>query len=233
MSEFNECTEHPINFFHNQIILKIGIENSETYKEIFPRVHRRVITKIHFGVPALIQIFREYMDPSKQNCTLCPESLNDSIQIVYKNYFSRHKTFKVKISQKLLMDVTDVHEQDSLIEQTHETSHRGIRDNHAEIIRRYYFLNMKIKIRKFLILCHVCNKAKYERRPYKIKHGETPIPKKPLDIIHMDILISQPNIFLSVVDKLTRFGTLIPVKSRAIPDIRKAILKNFALHGTP
>lgn len=232
-SEFIECTERPINFFSNQIILKIGNEDSETYEEIFPRIHRRTITKLVFGVPAIIRIFRDYMDLSKQNCILCPESLIQTIQIVYKNYFSRCKTFKVKISQKILTDITDVEEQDSLIEQTHETSHRGIKENHAEILRRFYFPSMKAKIRKFVILCNICNKAKYERKPYKIKHGETPIPKKPLDIIHVDVFISHPYLFLSIVDKLTRFGTLIPIKSRSIPDIRKAILKYFALYGTP
>lgn len=136
-------------------------------------------------------------------------------------------------NDKLLIDVREVEEQDSLIEQTHETSHRGINENHAEIIRRFFFPNIKAKIRKYFILCHICNKAKYERRPYKIKHGEITIPEKPLDIIHVDIFISQPNLFLSVVDKLTRFGTLISIKSRAIPDIRKAILKYFALFGAP
>lgn len=232
-SELIECTERPINFFHNQIILKIGNEESETYDEIFPKVYRRTIVKVAFGVPTLIRIFREYMDLNKLNCILCPENLMQMIQIVYKNYFSRCKTFRVKISQNMLTDVTSVDEQDQIIEQTHESAHRGIKENQAEIIRRFYFPSMKSKIRKFILLCDTCNRAKYERKPYKIKIGETPIPHKPLDIVHIDIFISQPYMFLSAVDKLTRFGTLISIKSRSIPDIRKAILKYFALYGNP
>lgn len=232
-SEFIPCTEKPINYFHNQIVLKIGSNESEAYEEIFPRMYRRTITKITFGVPALIRILKEYMDPKRTNCILCPENIIQSLQIVYKNYFSRCKTFKIFISQKILTDLTSAEEQNLTIEQTHESAHRGILENTEEIKRRFFFPNMKRMIRKYIILCENCNRAKYERKPYKIKLGETPIPKQPIEIIHIDIYIAQPNIFLSVVDKFSRFGTLLPIKSRSIPDVRKAILKYFSLYGTP
>lgn len=233
ISEFIECTESPLNIFNNQIILKIGENDSEEYEEIFPKMYRRTITKFAFGVPTLLRIFREYLNPSKVNCIHCPESLIPSLQVVYKNYFSRCKTFKIKISQKILIDLQTAEEQNNIIEDTHETSHRGIRENREQIFRRFYFPNMKQKIRKYIILCKVCNKQKYERHPYRIKFADTPIPKKPLDIVHVDIFISHPTLFLSVVDKLSRFGTLISIKSRCISEIRKALLKYFSLYGTP
>lgn len=133
----------------------------------------------------------------------------------------------------MLIDIPDEGEQDLLIEQTHETSHRGIRENHAEILRRYYFPRTKAKVRRYVILCETCNKMKYERKPYRIQLGETPIPKKPLEIVHMDIFISQPSIFLSAVDKFSRFATLVPIKSRSIPDVRKSLIKYFSLYGQP
>lgn len=92
---------------------------------------------------------------------------------------------------------------------------------------------MKVKIRQFIRLCEICNKNKYERKPYQVILGKTPIPKRPLEIIHLDIFIAQPDMFVSIVDKLSRFGTIIPVKSRTIQDIRKAILKFFSMHGKP
>lgn len=232
-SEFIECTERPLNEFHNQIILKLGADESEVYEEVFPRMHRRTITKIHFGVPTLMRIFREFMHYGKVNCILSPESVIPSIQTVYKNYFSRCKTFKVKITQKLLIDLQTEEDQDSIISDTHETAHRGIQENKNEISRRFYFPQAKKKIRKYILTCKVCNRQKYERHPYKIILGDTPIPKQPLDIIHVDVYISLPNQFLSIVDKLSRFGTLIPIKSRTTPDIRKALLKYFALYGRP
>lgn len=232
-SECIPCTELPINFFHSQVILKLGENDSEEYSEVFPRVHRRTITKHLFGVPTLIRIFRDYMDPSKQNCLICPEQIMGIVQHVYKTYFSRCKTFKIKLSQKLLIDIRDEQEQDLLIEETHKTAHRGIKENQAEIIRKFYFPNMKAKIRKYIILCEICNQQKYERKPYKIQLTETPIPQKPLDIVHIDIFISQPCLFLSAVDKFSRFGTLIPIKSRTTPDVRKGIIKYLSLYGTP
>ena len=232
-SEFIACTEHPVNHYHNQIILEESQSDSETYEEIFPRVYRRVIKKLIFGIPALIKIFRDYMDPNRVNCIMCPEKLIPTIQIVYKNYFNRCKTFKVVISQKLLIDLRTEEEQDRIIEETHEIAHRGIKENKVEISRRFYFPNIKKKIRKYVILCETCNKMKYERKPYKVHLGQTPIPEKPLDIVHIDIFIAQPCLFLSAVDKLSRFGVLLSIKSRTIPDIRKALLKYISLCGKP
>lgn len=77
------------------------------------------------------------------------------------------------------------------------------------------------------------NKNKYERHPYRIKLGSTPNPKKPLDLIHLDIFIKKPNIFLSFLDKFSRFATIIPIKSRNINDVRKGLTKYFSIYGTP
>ena len=92
---------------------------------------------------------------------------------------------------------------------------------------------MKQKISDFIKLCNICNKNKYDRHPYKIKLGSTPDPKKPLDIVHIDIFIKQPNIFLSFVDKFSRFGAIVPIKSRNITDVKKGLTKYFSIYGTP
>lgn len=164
---------------------------------------------------------------------MCPKSLIPTIQVVYKNYFSRNKILKIRISQTLLEDVRTPEEQNVLIRKTHELCHRGIWENYKELAGKYYFPKMKRKIRQFIIHCEVCNKNKYERSPYKIKHGETPIPKAPLEIIHLDIFISQPDMFMSFVDKFSRFAVILPIKSRSIQDIRKTPLTFFSVHGKP
>ena len=232
-SEFVQMTLRPLNVFSNQLVLKIGEQDSNEFEEVFPRVFRRTITKICFGVPAMLNIFKEYMDHKRVNCIFCPERLIPTIQVVYKNYFNRCKTFKVKITQTMLQDVQTDEEQNDLIQNVHDSAHRGIWENKEKISRTYYFPRMKFKIRRFIKLCEVCNKAKYERHPYKIKFGETPIPKKPLEIIHIDIFISLPDMFLSIVDKFSKFGAIIPIKSRQIQDVRKALLKYFSTHGKP
>lgn len=231
--ELIKCTELPLNYYSNQIILKIGPEEQNTYEQIFPRVYRRTMTKLAFGVPTIIRIFKEYMDLNRTNCILCPESLMNTIQIVYKNYFSRCKSFKVVFTQKLLIDLKTPEEQNLMIEQTHERAHRGIWENKRQISKRFYFPKMKLKIKQFIKLCEVCNVNKYDRHPYKIRLGQTPNTNKPFEIVHIDIFLTQPFKFLSAIDKFSRFGVLIPIKSRTITDIRTGLIKLFSIYGTP
>jgi len=101
------------------------------------------------------------------------------------------------------------------------------------LLEHYYFPKAKIKIRTYINLCRVCKKAKYDRRPYKIEFADTPLPRKPFDVLHLDIFIAQPSMFISAVDKLSKFGTLIPIKSRTIPDVRRSLLKLISTYGSP
>lgn len=232
-SEFIPCTESPVNAFCNQIVLKIGPDATDNYEEIFPRVFRRTITRLIFGVPVIFSMFKDYMDPKRTNCIYCPENLIGLIQTVYKNYFSRAKAFKICISQKLLIDLRSAEEQNLAIERTHASSHRGIWENNQQISKRFFFPKMKTKIRSYIKLCETCHENKYDRHPYKIKLGSTPNPARPLDIVHIDIFIAEKQYFLSAVDKFSRYGSLTHIKTRNITDIRKALTKFFGTFGTP
>lgn len=232
-SVFIPCTELPLNHFSNQILLKIGEKEEETIEEIFPRVFRRTITKPSFKEPFLIKMFKEFIDLRRSNCILCPEKITQTLQIAYKNYFSRGKPFKIFITQKLLFDLKTAEEQNVIINDTHNTAHRGIWENQQKIQKRFYFPRMKCKIQHFIKLCDICHQNKYDRHPYKVKYGSTPDVKKPMEIIHADIFIAAPNLFLSIVDKFSRFGILIPIKSRTICDVRKGLVKFMSLYGSP
>lgn len=226
-------TEIPLNYFRNQIILKLGEEDSETYEEIFPKVYRRIITKFHYGIPHAIHIFKNFMHPNRINCIMCPESVINTLQVAYRNYFRRNPQFKIKLTQVSLQDLRTLEEQNQVIEKTHDRAHRGIDENHHVISQQYFFPKMKAKITAYINRCDQCLGNKYERNPYKIKYDLTPIPKKPLDIIHIDIFISNPDLFIAAVDKLSRFATLIPIKSRSIPDVKRGLVKFISTYGTP
>ena len=232
-SNFIKMTELPLNFYKNQIILKLGENEAEDYEEIFPNTFRRTITKIAFGVPFFIRMFKNFLHPTRITGILCPERLLNTIQITYKNYFSTNKSLKVILTQSILQDLKSIEEQNRMIEETHERAHRGIEENHNQIIKKFYFPQMTKKIRSYVNLCETCLENKYERIPYKIKFANTPIPQKPLDIVHLDIFISSPDLFLSAVDKLSRFAILTPLKSRSIVDVRKALIKMISTFGTP
>lgn len=232
-SNFIPMTELSINSFSNQIILQTGPNEIQHCEEIFPKIYRVTIEKNSFDIPSLLDIFKENLNYKRANCIFCAESLIPMVQEVYRNYFSRNKNLKIRISQTFLKDLKTAEEQNEIIEKIHDRAHRGIEENHMVMSKTYYFPKMKQKLRKFIKLCETCNVAKYERHPYKVEFAETPIPKKPLDIFHIDIFISQPNLFISAVDKLSRFGMMIPIKSRSISDVRKGLLKLFSTFGNP
>lgn len=230
-SYFINMTEKAINLFSNQIIFEINKNELTDVDQIFPKVLRITAKKPDFSKDDILNIFRSHLDYKKMNCILCPEALIPKIQEVYKTFFGRNKNLKIVISQLLLHDATTLEEQNDLVAKVHDRAHRGMNENHAVLAKICFFPEMKTKIRKFINLCTECKTAKYDRKPYKITFAATPIPKKPLDIIHVDIFISSPNTFLSAVDKLSRFGILIPIKSRSIPDIRRGLLKLFSTYG--
>ena len=232
-THFIKMSLNPINFYANQIILEVSEEETENVQQIFPRILRSNIKKKRFDQTEILNIFRNHLDYKKVNGILCPERIIPAIQAVYREYFCRNKTLKIVISQKLLKDVMSAEEQNSIIEETHNRAHRGINENYMVLSQNYYFPRMKTKLRKFIALCSECRASKYDRKPYKITLAETPQPKKPLDIIHVDIFISSPNTFLSAVDKFSRFGILIPIKSRSIPDVRGGLIKLFAMFRQP
>lgn len=232
-SGFIPSTEKPINVFSNQVILQIGSEDNASVEQIFPKILRHVVTKTDFSESDILSLFSERMDAKRINGLMCPESLMQTVQTVYRNYFARNRTFKIQMSQKILVDVRDLQEQNELIESIHVRAHRGIEENYAVMSKEYYFPTMKRKIQSFVSLCDICKRAKYDRKPYKIEFLATPLPEKPFDIVHIDIFISAPNLFLSAVDKLSKFGILIPIQSRSIPDVRRALTTLISTYGTP
>ena len=225
-------TENPLNQFSNQIILNVGPDEPDRVENVFGNI-RHIITRIDYGVSTLINIFKDKMDLRRLNGIFCPESLIPSLQVVYRNYFARAGVLKVKITQIFRQDVMETEEQDTIIKDTHERAHRGIDENYKAIMNKYFFPNAKKKIRIFINLCHICKKAKYDRKPYNITLAETPIPKRPLDILHVDVFFSHNEIFLSAVDKLSKFAMLIPIPSRTIPDVRSAITQIISTYGQP
>lgn len=232
-SHFVKMTMNAVNSFSNQILLSKSIDTSTSISQIFPKVIRISVQRPTFSKNDILNIFKNHLDYKKVNCIHCPEEIIPVIQSVYHDFFCRNRHLKIVISQRFLRDVTTPEEENELIEKTHNRAHRGIQENLEVLKREFFFPKMKNKIRKFINLCTSCKEAKYDRKPYKITFAQIPIPKKPFEIIHVDIFISAPNLFLSVVDKFSRFGILISIKSRSIPDVRKGLVKLFATHKQP
>lgn len=231
--EFIPATEKPLNEFRNQIILEENNNDSREAITLFGNYHRITIKTPLFGPAMLINIIKEYASPKCVTGICCSEKILQNLQIIYKNYFSRAKSIKLFWTKTILEDVTDEIDQDLIIERQHNANHRGIIETKLHIARKYYFPNMKTKITKFINICKICQKAKYERRPYKQKYQITATPKKPLEIVHMDIFIISDKHFLTLCDKFSRLTMAIPLQSRNAIHILKALTQFFANVGRP
>lgn len=233
-THYIKMTEKEVNKFSNQIVLKINDSvPHEEVNEIFPKVIRYTISKPSFDENSIKEIFSSKLDYNKVNCIFCPESEISKIQKIYHEFFSKNPKLKILLSRKLLVDILTPEQENEIITNVHERAHRGIEENCKAIARQYYFPSIKSKVKNFINLCRICKKEKYDRKPYKIKFAETPIAKRPREIYHVDIFISMPDLFLSSVDKFSRYGCLIPIKSRTIADTKKALIRLISTFGTP
>jgi hypothetical protein len=228
---FIQSTTKPLNHFSAQIVFQFG-DDGDFAEEVFPKKFRHTITRKQFSDAAIKESLEKYFHFGRTNCLFAPIEILDRIQRVFRKYFSNN-SIKVFVSHRMVIDVKTDEEQNCVIEKFHSIEHRGISENLRAIEEKYYFPYMKAKIQKFIGLCKRCSVSKYDRKPYEIKVGETPIAKGPFDIVHMDIFISKPEMFLTLIDKFSRFATIISLKSRNKADVRKALTKFFCNYGVP
>lgn len=229
---FIESTEKAVNQFAWQIIFQHG-ENNDLSEEIFNRRIRNIISRESFNETNIKEALDKYLLHGKVNCIYAPQTIINDIQNVFNKFYSRDTALKVVMSHKFLIDLKTSEEQNEIIIRVHNFSHRGIDENLKQLEEKYYFPYMKKKIQAFIALCKKCKVTKYRRDPYDIEIGKTEIAKGPFDIVHTDIFIAQPEMFLTFVDKFSRFATLIPIKSRSINDVKKALTKFFGNYGLP
>lgn len=232
-NEFIPATERPLNVFKNQIILETSNEDSTIASTLFTNYHRIVIKRHVFTPAILINILKEYTSTRCANGINCSEKILATLQMVYKNYFSRVKSFRIFWAPKMITDITDELEQNQIIQVQHEANHRGITETSKHIARSYFFPNIKSKVTKFINLCKLCLKSKYERHPYKQKYKFTDTPTKPLQIVHMDIFIIREKNYLTFCDKFSRLAMAIPTKTRNTVHILKSLTRFIATLGKP
>lgn len=181
------CT--PVNIYKTQIILNTtnGISNHKIYNEFGKR--RIVLELKEFREDLIIDVLKKFIPPKGiVGIFSNHDHLFAKFQDVYIRYFGKNKLLKMIKCSKFLGDLADEEKLATVIIQTHKLlNHRGINETYAEIKDVYYAPRLKDKIQKFINNCEVCNKAKYERQPYKIPLQKTETPHKPNQIIHIDI----------------------------------------------
>lgn len=212
--------ETPINVFRNQLILKIGEENSYQLTHPFPTYNRHTIIQPHYSDTDILNIFKSYLNPNIVNGLLTEESTMGRIQELYPIHFAG---YKIRFTQKFVKDITNETMQDEIVWYNHRRAHRNPRENKLQIIEKFYFPGINKKLRVLTKQCEICKENKYERHPNKPIINSTPIPSYPGHIVHMDILTTEGRYALTALDKFTKFGQARFIESRAVEDIRRPL----------
>lgn len=227
-------TEAPLNAFRNQVIIEKVNDHPDTIvTHPFPGVRRTVIKRTSLTDQILATLLKEFFDPTKLNGLYTSEEILGKLQEVYKQFFSRANILKIRFTQKILEDVSDPEEQERIIRETHLRAHRGINENKEQILREFYFPKLTQKVRNFIRVCDVCNESKYDRHPLVIPIQETPIPRYPFQIMHIDIFQIQEQYFLSSIDKFSKYGRMVPIRSRNSAHVEKGMWNTLTSHVVP
>ena len=126
-------------------------------------------------------------------------------------------------TEKQVMDVIREDDQWEIITAEHNRAHRALKENFRQIIEEYYFPGIKEKLKYVIVYCKICRENNYQRKPSKINIAETAIPTYPGEILHIDIIITDKQHFLSSIDKFSKFAVMIPISSRSSVDIKVGI----------
>lgn len=225
-------TEKPINAFKTQLIFKISHIDSEASEEIFQNRRRTTILKPLYTEIDVVNIFKRYLNPKGTNCLRIPIELRQLVQEAYKKHFEANRTYKIFISEILLEDVRLESEQDDLVRITHEYAHRGIKENKAQILSRYYFPQLDKKVRTLIESCVTCKKSKYDRKPPQLIRKSI-FGGKPFERVHIDVFFMKGLKWLTIVDSFSKFANIIPLQTRTIVDMKQAISEHIRVFGRP
>lgn len=216
--------EVPINVYRNQLVF--DPERSEYLCEQPHRGFERHLIPVGTGLLSeLVVTLAKYLKPSVINGAKIPETYLPSFQRLCLANFA---AFKIRITQRLVVDLSDPEEICEAIELEHRRAHRGAKEVRLQLLEKYYFPQMASTIRRQLSSCECCKLFKYERHPNRPFLQLTPIPKYPCEILHIDIFTLEKKIYLSCIDTFTKFAKLFLLESKSSIHLREKLVE--ALH---
>ena len=219
---FLHISDRPINYYRNQIIFKISHIETEASETPFPGYSRVTILRKSFTKNEMTNHLLRYHN-GKQTAILAPIEIHQIIQEAYRENFSQNGHFV--LTSSIVEDVTIPERQDALVSNEHERAHRGISEVEAQLRRSYFFPGLSQRITRYINSCSICAKHKYDRKPYNIKISTRPITERPFQRIHMDIFIMNNDNFLSFIDSFSKHLQMIPIKTKNLVDVTRAVTK--------
>lgn len=206
-------TENLTNSYNRQIIIKQGkthfhVTNTKHFENKLRITAYLTNNEISSQI---INLFKNYIDPKKLYCLHVHSTITiDLIPLIIttlQNTFKNH-SYNLVISRKFVTDVQEVDERENLIKYHHETKtcHRGINETQTALRNKYYWPDLNSDITRYINLCDICNQAKYDRHPPKVKFSLTVTPTKPFETIHIDVFQIMKTKFLTILDSFSKYG---------------------------
>lgn len=229
--DYIPITDKPINLFKNQIYLIVSNKDKYTTKIINKKCQNFIYVTIDSN---LLEKMKQCIIDKGLMCVFCEDiQLYLRFQDLYRRYFANNKNLKILKSSIKLIDITDENNKIEIIKKEHvRNNHRGINEVFLELKNIYYFPNMLNAITKFINNCPTCILAKHDRQPPKLFFEITESPHKINDIIHMDIWFPYRNImYLTTIDKFSKYATIHRLKDRTWISILKAIKERIMYLG--
>ncbi len=158
------------------------------------------------------------------NFTYVNESTGNEFKLIHNLLFIKHKnTFKIYLPKSMI---------GLLLAFTHLMGHWGVNKTLANL-DGYYFQNMYKQVKKFIHSCYSCFLQNGSSRKGKL--GLYPIPENPFEEISIDLCENLNkeggySHLLIAQDVLTDYITIIPLKSKTNPEIRRALFYNILQH---
>lgn len=213
-------TNEPLNVHRTQIELEHSDRNSMEHNTVFQNyVHYHVK---YSNMDSVVSQLRFIVNANNINALyLRPE---EEYRIVPK-LKEAFPLIKFLITKHKVRNITDINEQKFLIINEHNRAHRGFKENYLQLKQQYFWPTLKVNIRTHTQTCEICLKNKYERRPKLQEIGETPIPKRVGEMLHMDIFFVDKQKYLTCVDKFSKHLQLFLIRScTEIPQMIEQIL---------
>lgn len=215
-----QTVKHPVNCFRNQLVLIQGNDNKINWEKPFTNRVRYHIT--YKNLPDLLSQIKQKINPCVINAINC--DLPTLAQIQHHLVMS-FPNVKFCHTEKFVIDVVNPEDQSEIVCNEHNRAHRSLIENVIQVMHDYYFPDIRKKLQEIIRNCKICKEGKYQRHPKKIKIGKTSIPNYPGEILHMDIYSTDNKLFLTCIDKFSKFVIVKQIASRSIVDIKPKILE--------
>lgn len=232
-------TETPVNSYCNQIIFIQGKTkkfHTTTSKPFFTK--NRITANLTENVEEeTIDFFKYFVDPKKLYCLHFKETTFDllpTLVTILQRTF-KNNAYQLVCSNKFVTDLPEIDDQKEVIDHHHttKTCHRGINETYEALKLKYYWPNMKNDITEFINNCEICQKAKYDRHPPKIKYNLTLTPNKPFESLHVDVFQVLQKKFLTIFDTFSKYGQAYPLEpnlsSISVLDCLSTFISHFGV----